>query len=684
MDSRPLPLDRPDEVPRFDVFVRLPRGLTPEEVERRAVEQAGMSTEHATRIAEALRVVPYVQVRRSVDEGRARKTAYQLTTVGLKVEVKRLPGHALAAVPAPAAATPAKVPVAVAPEDMEFDLHGSDEPGVPPPSPAPAAQQAAEYSAAYHAAYQSSYLGGDTQIESGRDSEPAGRPSQPATRGPTDAPPVRTRRRRGPRWGLLMLILVLVALLAFALGRLSWPWGSVVDSPAAAAMSIDTVLSALGAPPAPEPVAPSGAARASHASAAAENLGAESLVQIARAERAKGRAATLDQAVAQAQGVTGSAGLLLPGDQLPPGLAAQAEEPTAAGPGSGGKLSVAGAVPPLPVTLRSRLTADLAVQLAEFGQAARAREVLARVQADAAVAREPLLADSAQRADTLLRAWAVRDAAPDEVDRAVTVLRGTAHAIESPAMRAALLGRVATVLARHDNVPDALALACLADAGETLKAIPDATTRQNAIEDWLVDTGDLLVSQLARHARLGRWAQAQSLVGQLDALANQARGRHALLQLQALRARAQTLIGRPAKADELLTGVLKSWNRMGALARQAEELRALAVRTDGMGAPELFQAAVQLATAAESQRGSERDRTLTTLALMQADAGDMERFDAMRAMLRQNPAAASAESSMLTAQLLVGGELAAARADQRAGAFGQAEARVRKVAAYLL
>lgn len=683
MDSRPLPLDRPDDEPRFDVFVRLPRGLTAEEVERRAVEQAGMTAEHATRIAEALRVVPYVQVRRAVDEARARKTAYQLTTVGLKVEVKRLPSHAPAAVPAPVVApTPAPVPVAVAPEDMEFDLNGAED--LVAPTPAPAARQAAEYSAAYHAAYQSSYLGGDTQLDSGRDSEPGGRASEPATRGPNEAPPARARRRRGPRWGLLLLALVLVAVLAFALGRLSWPWGAAVDSPAAAALSIDRVLSALGAPPAPEPAAPSGAARASQALVATDNLGAESLVQIARAERAKGRAATLDQAVAQAQGVTGSAGMLLPGDQLPPGLAQAAAEPTAAGPDSGGKLSVAGALPPLPLTLRSRLTADLAVQLAEFGQGARAREVLARVQADAAVAREPALADSAQRTETLLRAWAVRDLPPSEVDRAVTALRGTAHGIESAAMRGALLGRVATVLARHDNVPDALALACLADAGETLKGIPDATTRQSAIEDWLVDTGDLLVSQLARHARLGRWAQAQSLVGQLDALANQARGRHALLQLQALRARAQTLVGQPAKADELLADALRSWNRMGALARQAEELRALASRTDGMGAPELFQAAVQLATSAETQRGSERDRTLTTLALMQADAGDMERFDAMRAMLRQNPTAASAESSMLMAQLLVGSELAAARADQRAGAFGQAEARVRKVAAYLL
>jgi hypothetical protein len=114
------------------------------------------------------------------------------------------------------------------------------------------------------------------------------------------------------------------------------------------------VLSALGAPPAPEPVATSGAARANLALAGPDNLGAESLVQIARAERAKGRAVTLEQAVAQAQGATGSAGMLLPGDQLPPGLAQAAAEPTAAGPGSGAKLSVAGAVPPLPLTLRRR------------------------------------------------------------------------------------------------------------------------------------------------------------------------------------------------------------------------------------------------------------------------------------------------------------------------------------------
>ncbi len=69
---------------------------------------------------------------------------------------------------------------------------------------------------------------------------------------------------------------------------------------------------------------------------------------------------------------------------------------------------------------------------------------------------------------------------------------------------------------------------------------------------------------------------------------------------------------------------------------------------------------------------------------MQAEAGEAERFEAIKAMLRQSPDSNRPEQAALTAQLLVGGELAAARAEQRAGAFGLAEARVRKVAAYLL
>jgi hypothetical protein len=270
------------------------------------------------------------------------------------------------------------------------------------------------------------------------------------------------------------------------------------------------------------------------------------------------------------------------------------------------------------------------------------------------------------------------------VDRGIASLRSLVHGIDSPAARAALMGRVATVLARHDNVPDALALACLADAGEALKSVSDGAQRQAAIDDWLVDTGDLLMSQLSRHGRLGRWQQVQSLAGQLDTLAGQARGSHAVLQLQALRARAQDVMGQPAKGEKLLADALKGWTQHGSPARQADELREFAGRAGDIASPELFQVTAQLATAADSLRGTERARTLTSLALMQAESGEAERFEALKAMLRQSPDADRPEQTALTAQLLVGGELASARAEQRTGAFGLAEARVRKVASYLL
>ena len=479
--------------------------------------------------------------------------------------------------------------------------------------------------------------------------------------------------------------------LAFVLGRMSVPFGAPTgESQAGSAQAIDKVLVAVGAPPAlADASAP--AASAVAASLIDDNRGDDSLAQLAKAERAQGRAATLEQAVAQAQGTGTSAnasasgaGMLLPGDRLPTTLTQAAAAPTSAGPAATPQGAPTGLVPPLPAALRATLTADLAVQLAEFGQAGRAREVLARLRSDALQSGDPAVGASTQRAEVMLLAWSLRDANNASIDRAIASLRNLVHGIDSPAARAALMGRVATVLARHDNVPDALALACLADAGEALKGVADAAQRQAAIDDWLVDTGDLLLSQLARHGRLGRWPQAQSLGGQLDTLAGQARSAHAVLQLQALRARAQDLMGHPAKAEKLMAEALKAWSQSGSPARQADELRALASRAGDIASPELFQATAQLATAADSLRGNERARALTSLALMQAEAGEAERFEALKAMLRQSPDANRPEQTALTAQLLVGGELAAARAEQKAGAFGLAEARVRKVAAYLL
>lgn len=650
MDSRPFPPDISPSPPRFDVFIRLPRGMSPEDAERRVVELGGLTPEQGARIAAALRQVSVVQVRRSIDETRARKTEHQLSMAGLRVEVKRLPSTVERLRPAEDD-----------PEEFEFDLHDvSDE-------------EAALYSL-------------PASLPPSRPPHSQPLPSRP---GRTSVlPPQDTSKSAGSRPRALVAVaavaIIGVAGVAFLLGRMSLPFGAMADAQGQATQSIDKVLVTVGAPPALPDSAGTGASAVALV-ATDDTRDGESLLQLARADRAQGRASSLEQAVAQAQGGQApAAGLLLPGDRLPASLAQAATGPTSAGPAVAPEGAPSGTVPPLPMALRATLMADLAVQLAEFGQAARAREVLGRLRADAMASGDPAVSASAQRAEVMLLAWSLRDAQGSSVDRGIASLRSALHAIESPAARAALLGRVATVLARHDNVPESLALACLADAGEALKSVADGAQRQAAIDDWLVDTGDLLLSQMSRSARLGRWSQAQSLAGQLDTLAGQARSTHAVIQLQALRARAQDAMGQPAKGEKLLADALKTWNQHGSPARQADELRELARRAGDMASPELFQMTAQLATAADSLRGPDRARTLTSLALMQAEAGETERFEAIKAMLRQSPDSARPEQAALTAQLLVGGELAAARAEQRTGAFGMAEARVRKVAAYLL
>lgn len=675
--------------PLFDVYVRLPGGLAVEEAGRRLVASSGLTAEQARRIVATLRQAPVVQVRRAVDEARARKTEHQLAQAGLQVQVQVRSaqahgGQPLRPSPAPRARqeaddtrgwAPTEAPddeaVEENPDDpatLSFDLHGDAE-AVPAAS--------APYTPSGAAAARPPAAPAASPV-----SRPGG--TGPAVdEAPAMAPPT-TPRRRG---GLAVAALVGVAGLAFVLGRMSSP---VLPAPghAESVRTIDLVLATVDAPAAlAEASAATATTTAPGAAAAAGTLpvpaptddlrDGESLLRLAEAERAQGRALPLAQAVAQAQGAApasaGATSALLAGAAARP-----------AGPAATPQGSPAPTPPALPAAVQALLTAELAEQLAEFGQAARAREVLAALRQQAAHSADPAVAALAQRAEVLLAAWALGDQRGAALDRGVVTLRQALHGLDSPAARAALFGRVATVLARHDGMPDSVALALLADAGEALKGVADRSQRQAAIDDWLVHTGDLLVSQLARHARLGRWPAARSLGGQLDSLSGQARSPRAVLQLQGLRARASVLLGDRARGERLLAEALRAWGQHGGTARQADELREFASRVGPLGASELHQATAQLATAADALRGVERAQALTSLALMQAEAGEQERFEAVRAMWRQSPDASRPEAAPLLARLLVGAELAAARADQRSGAYGEAEARLRRAAAYLL
>src|SRR5262249_7185637 len=163
---------------------------------------------------------------------------------------------------------------------------------------------------------------------------------------PPVAPAPTPALRRLPR-AVAAVALLGVAGLAFVMGRMSLPFGAGPgDSPANSAQSIDKVLVAVGAPPAlADASAP--AASAVTATLTDDNRGNDdSLAQIAKSERAQGHAATLEQAVAQAQGAGASASMLLPGDHLPASLAQAAAAPTSAGPAAIPQGAPTGDVPP--------------------------------------------------------------------------------------------------------------------------------------------------------------------------------------------------------------------------------------------------------------------------------------------------------------------------------------------------
>ncbi|WP_374675554.1 hypothetical protein [Ideonella sp.] len=676
--------------PLFDVYVRLPGGLAVEEAGRRMVARSGLTPEQARRIVTTLRQAPVVQVRRSVDEARARKTEHQLAQAGLQVEVQPVQPLRPAAAPAPGPAAPPRDPAddtrgwapTAAPEEEAPEA--PEAPEVPDTPDVPVAERRVAGARVIalpddDPSTLSFDLHGDAADLPGpgapRPAVPATGTDRPDTRAPArDLPPAAAPARPRRRGGLAAVALVGVAGLAFVLGRMSSP---ALPAPGhgESVQMIDRVLATVDAPAALAEA--SAVAGAASAPAAADDLReGESLLRLAEAERSQGRVLPLAQAVAQAQGAApaapGATPALLGGAARPAGPAAPPEGAPAATP------------PPLPAAVQASLTAALAEQLAEFGQAARAREVLAALRQHAARSGDPAVAALSQRAEVLLAAWALGEQRGATLDRGVVLLRQSLQAVESPAARAALVGRVATVLAQHEGMPDSLALALLADAGEALKGVADRTQRQAAIDDWLVHTGDLLVAQLARHARLGRWPAARSLGGQLDSLSSQARSPRAVLQLQGLRARASVLLGERARGERLLADALRAWGQHGGAARQADELREFAARVGPLGTTELHQATAQLATAADALRGTERAQALTSLALMQAEAGEPERFEAVRSMWRQSPDAARPEAAPLLARLLVEAELAAARAEQRAGAYGEAEARLRRAAAYLL
>ena len=98
----------------------------------------------------------------------------------------------------------------------------------------------------------------------------------------------------------------------------------------------------------------------------------------------------------------------------------------------------------------------------------------------------------------------------------------SARALPDAAERARALTRVGVILSRNTALPPEAARAFLTEASETLKSISDGRQRAQAIGEWAVGLGEVLLAESTAKAKAGQWSKVQAAAAQLESLVRQA------------------------------------------------------------------------------------------------------------------------------------------------------------------
>lgn len=438
-----------------------------------------------------------------------------------------------------------------------------------------------------------------------------------------------------------------------------------------------------------------GADTAATAAAAAANGGPptgdvdidDPLVQAAGGKRIGAKGLTVEQAVAAAQVLAKSVGrggaAAGPGAGAAQGAASGAAAGTAAAPGV--VLTAAGAVGGEPVSAveKAALTAEFAGRLAELGQLARARALLAALN-DSPEAQQPVVEAARRMAAVEVSAWAIEGLSADAARKRVEALSALAAGLPGAGERAAALARAAVILAHVQSSQPDTARAMLSRAAEAIKAIREEPAREAATNAWTVAQGETFVAQARMRARTGQPGRARALAGEVGALVQRATDAQAQARLRALEAQAWHDAGDTARMVKAIDAALMLVAAERDLPRRAEALRAVAESAGDAGYDKLLTAATALQLLVEDRPGAERQAMLVQLALLHAMVGEPVQGERLKALALAEDGALPAEAGAVLARLLVRSDLAAARRAHGYGQYASADIFLRRVADYLL
>ena len=634
---------------RFDISVRMDRGVTADRVRQRALDELRMDPDKVERLVEALRMRPAVRIGSGVSREKAEALRAEFGRIGLLVDlapVLTIQGlQSDLQVTCPACQHRFVIDAArQCPACGAFVDKWRKEPLASDERLQQARRRAAEEAAVRE------------RIRRGLAAEAGGRRGTGGLSGPA---------------GKALLAVGVVGLVAAAFAGGQWRAGTEAAAALAAQMAqaeraarpaqdVDRMLARVG----------DGGEGAAPPSEAAAPSGEDSLLAgLGAGARSGGRAGPAD-------GGPGARGAQAP-------AAAAATGPSAAASGAGPAVPGVDAASSVSPTHRLTLMLALARTLAETGQLARAREVSRAVQlAPAAVAGD--WAAAARQLDLEIAAWALGQVAADQHRARVEALRQQAQALPAPAERVAALARAGAILARHPAIPAEAARAFLTLAREALPTVSDAGARAEASAVFLDALGQTLLHDVRHHAVRGEWARARATAGDMAALLAQAPSNDSLLRLTAIDLQVRQMLGGTEAAVARLGEAAVRIAKEASVATQAAQLRALAT-VPGLARDARFVTLVDRATAvAEGKQGASRSEALAQIALLWADQGAEDRFEDVRRRALDTQGLTPAERADLAADLLVLGELSAVRRLRAAQSPADAEARLRKAAAVLL
>jgi rRNA maturation endonuclease Nob1/tetratricopeptide (TPR) repeat protein len=478
--------------------------------------------------------------------------------------------------------------------------------------------------------------------------------------------------RAGGLVGLLAIAFAggnIVSLGGFSFGKSGAAAASTNDP---AKNDVDQLLNSVGAP---------GAAGGTAQSASATgdpDIDDPMIQELTGGKKMGGAGLTMEQAIAASKALAGAVGNHT-ADQAMAGTL-----PTGANTGSapvadsaGGAAEPVVAVPPL---TKQILAADFANQLAEIGQARRAREVIKAVKPLAA---EPAAVAAIQNSELQVQAWAMQPLGVAQARQALDTLIADSKLIADGAERSRVLSQTGVIVSQQPQLPSEAARALLTLAAESLKSVTDAKRRSAAMGDWMVAMGQVLLNEASTHAKAGRMTKAQGLVEQLKGLIKDAPDAASQARLHAINYQIQVRMGQGKTASQSLETAMELLPKTPNLVERATLLHSVAQLAGSASTAAIQSAVGTLRSQLDAKAVMNREQALAQLSLMHRDFGLHDKADEYSRLAQTSKGLTPTEASSFISELIVRGDLASAKLLHKAGQYAESEAVLHRVSGYL-